>query len=154
MILAGERSLSLLQAAKLDAFDVPVSGDYRYETLQKAIQVSMDALEPGSLERYVELAVFNGLDPVPVSAVEALWAPKGVIPAKTHRAACSLRAALTSAVVSRRTDQPTRSCKAMSPGGLLTCSRRTRQSPCPVAHWLPKSLYGWLAECGWRWLRV
>jgi hypothetical protein len=39
-----EDVLSLLQAAKLEAFDVTVSGDYRYGTLQKAIQVSIDAL--------------------------------------------------------------------------------------------------------------
>ncbi len=72
--------LSLLQAAKLEAFDVPVWGNYRYESLQKAIQVSIDALEPDPRKRYLELAVFNGLGPVPVSAVEALWAPVEVNP--------------------------------------------------------------------------
>ena len=77
--------LSLLQAAKLDEFAVPVSGDYGYESLQKAIRVSIDALESDPRARYLELAVFNGLGPVPVSAVEALWTPMGVIPAEAHR---------------------------------------------------------------------
>jgi WD40 repeat protein len=52
-------------------------GNYEHATLLRAIQVSIEALMPTDQQRYIELGVFAGQAPVPITAVEALWAPIG-----------------------------------------------------------------------------
>ena len=52
--------------------------DYRFPSLLAALQLSLDYLEPRDRRRYRELAVFAGRGAVPLSALEALWAPVGL----------------------------------------------------------------------------
>ena len=68
--------LTRLRAADLDKVGHKFS-NYNHRTLLRAIDVSLDALDDEQRQRYHELAVFSGAGPVPRSAVEALWAPKG-----------------------------------------------------------------------------
>ncbi|MFF5213160.1 NB-ARC domain-containing protein [Streptosporangium sp. NPDC000396] len=50
---------------------------YPHHNLLLAIEVSVEALEPGERERYLDLAVFQGRA-VPAHVVELLWEPLGV----------------------------------------------------------------------------
>ena len=60
--------------------------NYPYPNLLAAIQVSVDTLAdpelvqlyPGLQQRYIDLAVFPKQTPIPVSAIQALWAPADV----------------------------------------------------------------------------
>ena len=51
--------------------------NYDHRTLLRAIQVSIEVLLPADQQRYIELAVFAGQAPVPITAIEALWVPVG-----------------------------------------------------------------------------
>ena len=52
--------------------------DYPFPSLLAALQIGLDYLTESERSRYRELAVFAGRGPVPRSAVEALWAPRGL----------------------------------------------------------------------------
>jgi WD40 repeat protein/transcriptional regulator with XRE-family HTH domain len=51
---------------------------YPYPTLLRAVQVSVDALEPGDRERYLDLAVFPEDTPVPEAALQTFWGAEGL----------------------------------------------------------------------------
>ena len=77
---AWERVLDHLRQYDLDAIRQSF-GNYEHATLLRAIQVSTEALAPADQQRYSELGVFAGQAPVPITAIEALWAPLGHTPA-------------------------------------------------------------------------
>src|SRR5262249_43562828 len=52
--------------------------DYPYHDLLRALEVSVEALEPEEKDRYLELAVFPEEASVPESVLETLWAPTGL----------------------------------------------------------------------------
>ncbi len=66
-----------LEVADLAAIRVQFP-DYPYPTLLAALHLSLDHLPVSVRERYRELAVFAGRGPVPRSALEALWTPRGL----------------------------------------------------------------------------
>lgn len=53
--------------------------DYPYPDLLRAIEISVEALEPEERERYLELAVVPEEVAVPESVLETLWAPAGLL---------------------------------------------------------------------------
>jgi WD40 repeat protein len=52
--------------------------DYPYPDLLKALQVSVDALEPDLQARYLDLAVFPEDTPIPETVLETFWEPQGL----------------------------------------------------------------------------
>jgi WD40 repeat protein len=52
--------------------------NYPYPDLLRAIQVSVDALEPNERSRYLELAVFPPDTAIPEAALQILWGPEGL----------------------------------------------------------------------------
>ncbi|MBD2459114.1 hypothetical protein H6G80_34330 [Nostoc sp. FACHB-87] len=52
--------------------------DYPYPDLLRAIQVSVDALEPEIKERYLNFAVFPEDTPIPVAVLQTFWEPEGL----------------------------------------------------------------------------
>jgi WD40 repeat protein len=72
-------ALSRLRRAELDKFRRSFPG-YPYPDLLRAIAVSVEALEPGERERYLELAVVAEEVAVPEAMLETLWAPAGLEP--------------------------------------------------------------------------
>ncbi|MBD2472990.1 NB-ARC domain-containing protein, partial [Nostoc sp. FACHB-145] len=52
--------------------------DYPYPDLLRAIQVSVDALEPQIKERYLNFAVFPEDIPIPVPVLQTFWEPEGL----------------------------------------------------------------------------
>ncbi|HRW82648.1 MAG TPA: NB-ARC domain-containing protein [Methanothrix sp.] len=69
--------LHKLQNADLDKIkrDFP---HYLYHDLLKAIQVSVDDLDPDYQARYLDFAVFPGDTPIPESVLQTFWAPEGL----------------------------------------------------------------------------
>jgi hypothetical protein len=69
-------ALQKLRRADLRAIrrDFP---DYAYPDLLRAIEVSLDALEPRERERYLDFAVFSEDTPVPEAVLRTLWAAEG-----------------------------------------------------------------------------
>ena len=74
---AWEDALERLHRADLDKIRRQFP-DYPYSDLLCALEVSVEALEPGDRERYVELAVFPEDASVPAAAVEVLWSVAGL----------------------------------------------------------------------------
>ncbi|HVT19343.1 MAG TPA: NB-ARC domain-containing protein [Thermoanaerobaculia bacterium] len=72
-------ALSRLRRAELDKFRRSFPG-YPYPDLLRAIAVSVEALEPGERERYLELAVVAEEVAAPEAMLETLWAPAGLAP--------------------------------------------------------------------------
>jgi WD40 repeat protein len=80
-----ESVLQRLQKANLEKIKRN-SPEYPYETLKKAIQVSVDALsdiqEPYAItdykERYLDFAIFAEDKPIPVTVLKTLWAAQGL----------------------------------------------------------------------------
>ncbi|MBW4478464.1 MAG: hypothetical protein KME54_16760 [Tolypothrix brevis GSE-NOS-MK-07-07A] len=52
--------------------------DYPYPDLLKAIQVSVEALEPEKRERYLDFAVFPEDTPIPEAVLQTFWEPLGL----------------------------------------------------------------------------
>jgi WD40 repeat protein len=52
--------------------------DYPYPDLLKAIQVSVEALEPEERERYLDFAVFPEDTPIPEAVLQTFWEPLGL----------------------------------------------------------------------------
>lgn len=52
--------------------------DYPYPDLLKAIQVSVEALEPDFRERYLDFAVFPEDTPIPETVLQTFWEPQGL----------------------------------------------------------------------------
>ncbi len=52
--------------------------DYPYPDLLKAIQVSVEALEPEERERYLDFAVFPEDIPIPEAVLQTFWQPLGL----------------------------------------------------------------------------
>jgi WD40 repeat protein len=52
--------------------------EYPYPDLLRAIQVSVDALEPEIKERYLNFAVFPEDTPIPVGVLQTFWEPEGL----------------------------------------------------------------------------
>jgi WD40 repeat protein len=69
--------LKRLQNADLDKIKRQFP-DYPYPDLLKALQVSVDALEPDLQERYLDLAVFPEDTPIPETVIETYWEPEGL----------------------------------------------------------------------------
>jgi WD40 repeat protein len=69
--------LKRLQNADLDKIKRQFP-DYPYPDLLKALQVSVDALEPDLQERYLDLAVFPEDTPIPETVIETFWEPEGL----------------------------------------------------------------------------
>jgi hypothetical protein len=61
-----------LETAQLDRIRFPLE-DYPYPELQRAIQVSVDVLDPESNARYLGMCVFPEDTPVPERVFETLW---------------------------------------------------------------------------------
>lgn len=70
-------ALARLERVQLDKLESP-SGDYPYPDLARALAASIDALEPGDRDRYVELAAFPEDTIVPEPAVATLWSLAGL----------------------------------------------------------------------------
>jgi WD40 repeat protein len=69
--------LKRLQNADLDKIKRQFP-DYPYPDLLKALQVSVDALEPDLQDRYLDLAVFPEDTPIPETVIETFWEPEGL----------------------------------------------------------------------------
>jgi WD40 repeat protein len=52
--------------------------DYAYPDLLRAIEVSLEALEPDQRKRYLDFAVFAEDTPVPEAVLATLWKPEGL----------------------------------------------------------------------------
>jgi hypothetical protein len=52
--------------------------DYPYPNLLKAIQVSVEDLEPDDQRRYLDFAVFPEDTPIPEEALQTFWEPEGL----------------------------------------------------------------------------
>ncbi|MBD1905521.1 NB-ARC domain-containing protein [Funiculus sociatus GB2-A5] len=52
--------------------------DYPYPDLLKAIQVSVEALEPDTQKRYLDFAVFPEDTPIPEAVLQTFWEPEGL----------------------------------------------------------------------------
>lgn len=76
-------ALARLRRAELDKLRRSFP-DYPYPDLLGAIAVSVQALEPGERERYLELAVIPEGVSVPESMLEILWALAGLEPLDIH----------------------------------------------------------------------
>jgi len=61
-----------LETAQLDRIRFPLE-DYPYPELQRAIQVSVDVLDPESKARYLSMCVFPDDIPVPERVFQTLW---------------------------------------------------------------------------------
>ncbi|WP_162958819.1 NB-ARC domain-containing protein [Nocardia yunnanensis] len=74
-----QKVLSLLEVGRGGAIESEQRADhYQYSSVEVAISVSIDDLDPAARDRYRELAVFAGRGGFPDSAVNALWAPAGL----------------------------------------------------------------------------
>ena len=69
---AWQDALTRLRNADLGAFRRVFPG-YPYPDLLRAVEVSIDALEPADRERYLDLAVFPQNRSIPESALRVLW---------------------------------------------------------------------------------
>ena len=69
---AWKDALSRLQRADLGAIKRAFPG-YPYPDLLRAIEVSVEGLEPADRERYLDLAVFPEDQPIPEEALRVLW---------------------------------------------------------------------------------
>jgi hypothetical protein len=74
-------ALDRLKNADLDKIEQQFP-DYPYTDLLKAIQVSVDALEPELQERYLDFAVFPEDIPIPEAALQTFWDGKEFTPAE------------------------------------------------------------------------
>jgi hypothetical protein len=68
-------ALERLEKADLDKIEQQFP-DYPYRDLLKAIQVSVDALEPEFQERYLDFAVFPEDVPIPEAVLQTFWDQK------------------------------------------------------------------------------
>ena len=71
--------LQRLQNADLRAIERRLP-NYPYPNLIRAMDVSLEALDSQTVERYVDLAVFAGTDGFPAEVVRTYWAPLGLTP--------------------------------------------------------------------------
>ncbi|MDD1761279.1 MAG: NB-ARC domain-containing protein, partial [Methanothrix sp.] len=67
-----EHILHRLRSADLEKIKFEFSG-YRYPNLMRAIEVSVESLEPDEQRRYLDLAVFPEDSAVPEAALQLLW---------------------------------------------------------------------------------
>jgi sugar lactone lactonase YvrE len=71
------RALDRLQNADLEKLRRLFPG-YEHPTLLAALAVSVEALPPATRERYLDLAVFPEEAAIPLSVLQAFWAPLGL----------------------------------------------------------------------------
>lgn len=71
------RALARLQSADLDKIQQQFP-HYAYPDLLRAIQVSVEELEPEAQARYRELAVYPEDTPIPEASLRVYWAPAGL----------------------------------------------------------------------------
>jgi hypothetical protein len=74
---AWQRVLERLRTADLNRLQRKFP-DYPYPTLLRALEVSVEDLEPEQRARYLELAVFARQGPIPEAAVHRMWAAQGL----------------------------------------------------------------------------
>ncbi|MCP4547148.1 MAG: TIR domain-containing protein [bacterium] len=74
---AWDDALTLLERTDLERFRKAFP-DYPYPNLLRALEVSVESLEPEERDRYVELAVFPEDVAVPEAAVTTLWSAAGL----------------------------------------------------------------------------
>jgi len=72
-----DRALHRLRKANLDRLKTLFPG-YPYPNLLAALEVSVEALGEADRVRYHDLAVFPEEEPIPLAALETLWAPLGL----------------------------------------------------------------------------
>jgi WD40 repeat protein len=72
-----EGALERLQASQLDKIRRQFP-NYPYPDVLRAIDASVEMLEPALRERYLELAIFRETDPVPESTLALYWAQAGL----------------------------------------------------------------------------
>lgn len=75
--LAWSDALQRLQRADLEQLQTRFPG-YPYPNLLRALDVSVEALEPQERQRYLELAVFPEDIAIPEAVLEVLWSPAGL----------------------------------------------------------------------------
>jgi hypothetical protein len=73
--LAWPALLRRLRERQLGKIAHKFASNYEHATLQGAIEVAVDDLDPADQQRWAELAVFAGQGSVPESAIGALWQP-------------------------------------------------------------------------------